>query len=271
MRHPLASAVLGLAGLATVALAWEIGWRTLGPFVLPAPAETVATLVNLITDGAAWPALRVTITSALGGFVAGAALGMVLGVAAGLAWPVGAALRPVMTVTLGTPPIAWVVLALLWFGPRGGAAAFTVLVTAAPIVFAGAAQGVAARDRKLAEMARVYGAPPLLRLRALLLPQLLDHLLPALATALAFSWKVAVMVEVLGGGVGIGGRIADARAHLDLAETMAWILLAVALLLVCDAVLLAPVRRRLAGRRSPVESAGVAPGAVPVARPVAAE
>lgn len=270
MRHPLASAVLGLAGLALVALAWEIGWRMLGAFVLPAPAETVATLVRLIADGAAWPALRVTITSALGGFVAGAALGTVLGVAAGLAWPLGAALRPVMTVTLGTPPIAWVVLALLWFGPRGGAATFTVLVTAAPIVFAGAVQGVAARDRKLAEMARVYGAPPLLRLRALLVPQLLDHLLPALATALAFSWKVAVMAEVLGGGVGIGGRIADARAHLDLAETMAWILLAVALLLVCDAVLLAPVRRRLAGRRPAVERAEPARSASPAARPVAA-
>ncbi|MFL9829009.1 ABC transporter permease subunit, partial [Rhodoplanes sp. SY1] len=135
----------------------------------------------------------------------------------------------------------------------------------------GAAQGVAARDRKLSEMAQVYGAPPLLRLRALLLPQLLDHLLPALATALAFAWKVAVMAEVLGGGVGIGGRIADARAHLDLAETMAWILLAIALLLACDAVLLAPVRRRLAGRR-PAVATITGPGpAMSATRPVAAE
>ncbi|MDC7787407.1 ABC transporter permease subunit [Rhodoplanes sp. TEM] len=249
MPHRLARAALGLAGLAVVAAGWQAGWRMLGPFVLPQPAETVETLARLVVDGEAGPALRVTIVNALGGWAAGAALGTGLGIAAGLAWPLGAALRPVMTVTLGTPPIAFVVLALLWFGPQGGAPAFTVLVTTAPIVFAGAAQGVAARDPQLSEMARVCGAPPLLRLRALLLPQLLDHLLPALATALAFAWKVAVMAEVLAGGSGIGGRIAEARAHLDLAETMAWILLIVGLLLVCDGLLLAPMRRVLRGRR----------------------
>ena len=43
-------------------------------------------------------------------------------------------------VILGVPPIAWVVLALLSFGPAGLSAGFTVLVTALPIVFAGALQ-----------------------------------------------------------------------------------------------------------------------------------
>lgn len=244
----VARLLLGLAGLAALALAWEAGHRAFGPFVLPSPVEAADTLVRLFADGVALPALRVTVANALGGFLAGAVLGTALGVLAGLSWPVGATLRPVMTITLGVPPIAWVVLALLWFGPQGGAPAFTVLVTAMPIVFAGAAQGVCARDPKLSEMARVYGAPPVLRLRALLLPQLLDHLLPALATALAFAWKVSVMAEVLGGGTGIGGAIAEARAHLDLPETMAWILLVVLLLLVFDGILLSPIRRRLAER-----------------------
>ncbi|BBF93118.1 ABC transporter permease [Blastochloris tepida] len=237
----------GAAGLAGLVLAWEAGHRALGPLVLPAPAETFATLAALILSGKAGPALAVTAADALGGWLGGAVLGAALGVAGGLVPPLGAALRPVTTVILGVPPIAWVVLSLLWFGPAGLSAGFTVLVTVLPIVFAGAFQGILARDPALGEMARAFGAPPLLKLRALILPQLLDHLLPALATALAFAWKVAVMAEVLGGGTGIGGEIATARAHLDLAMTLAWVMLAVALLLACDAVLLNPIRRRARG------------------------
>lgn len=249
MQGLVARIAWGASGLAALALAWEVGHRVFGPFVLPSPAETVSCLVDLIGSGQAGPALAVTGANALAGWLLGAALGAALGIAAGLVAPLGAALRPVVTVTLGVPPIAWVVLALLWFGPRGLAPAFTVLITVVPIVFSAAFQGILARDQKLSEMAWVYGAPPLLRLRMLLLPQLLDPLLPALATALAFAWKVGVMAEVLGGGTGIGGKIAAARAHLDLAETMAWILLVVALLLVCDGLLLAPIRRFLGARR----------------------
>lgn len=238
--------VCGAAGLAALVAAWQIGHIALGPFVLPAPAETAARLVSLVANGTAAPAIAVTATDALGGWFAGAALGFSLGLVGGLVPLLGAALRPVAIVVLGVPPIAWVVLSLLWFGPRGMGAAFTVLVTTLPIVFAGAFQGVQARDPRLSEMGRAFGAPLLLRLRAIILPQLLDFLLPALATALALAWKVAVMAEVLGGGTGIGGQIATARAHLDLPETLAWIVLAVILLLACDALLLAPIRRRTA-------------------------
>lgn len=239
-----ASLGFGAAGLAALVLAWEAGHRAFGPFVLPAPADAAQRLALLFAQGDALPALASTAADALGGWCAGAALGAVAGIAGGLVPPLGAALRPVATVILGVPAIAWVVLSLLWFGPMGLSAAFTVLVTVAPVVFAGALAGVQARDPGLSEMARAFDAPPLLRFFALIVPQLFQPLVPALATALAFAWKVAVMAEVLDGGEGIGGRIAAARAHLDLAETMAWIVLAVALLLACDAALNALVRRR---------------------------
>ncbi|RAI46002.1 ABC transporter permease [Rhodoplanes roseus] len=255
MPMVVARGAWGLLGLAGLGLAWQLGHDALGPFVLPSPAETVERLWALIVTGQAGPALAVTGVNAIGGFLVGALLGAALGVTAGLLTPLGATLRPVLTVMLGVPPIAWVVLALLWFGPRGLAPAFTVSITVLPIVFSAAFQGILARDQKLSEMARVVGASPLLSFRMLLLPQLLDPLLPALATALAFSWKVGVMAEVLGGGTGIGGMIATERAHLDLAGTMAWILLVVALLLVCDGLLLAPMRRFLRTRR-PAPAAG---------------
>ena len=160
----ISSLGFGAAGLAALILAWEAGHRAFGPFVLPAPQEAAQRLVFLFAHGDALPALALsTAADALGGWCLGAALGMVAGIAGGLVPPLGAALRPVATVILGVPAIAWVVLSLLWFGPMGLSAAFTVLVTVAPIVFAGALQGVHAREPGLSEMADAFGAPPLLR------------------------------------------------------------------------------------------------------------
>ncbi|MEP9351340.1 ABC transporter permease subunit [Xanthobacter sp. KR7-225] len=236
----------GAFGLLALALAWQAGNWAFGPFVLPSLAETGAALAGLVAGGAALRPLTETAAHSLGGFLAGASAGLALGLLGGVFVPVGAAVRPVLTAILGTPPIAWVVLALLWFGPGGGAPTFTVAVTAAPIVFLAALQGVRARDPRLSEMATVYRAPALLRLTDLLLPRLAQFLAPAFATALAFSFKVSVMAEVLSGADGVGGAIATARAHLDLPQTMAWIVLVVAFLLATDAALFAPLRGWLA-------------------------
>ncbi|MBB6307602.1 ABC transporter permease [Xanthobacter tagetidis] len=246
----------GALGLVALALAWQAGHWAFGPFVLPSLAETGRALAGLIASGAAVPALAQTAVHALGGFLAGGAAGLALGLLGGAFVPVGAAVRPALTAILGTPPIAWVVLALLWFGPGGGAPTFTVAVTAAPIVFLAALQGVRAGDPRLAEMAAVYRAPPLQRLTDLLLPRLAQFLAPAFATALAFAFKVAVMAEVLSGADGVGGAIATARAYLDLPQTMAWIVLVVAALLAADAVLFAPLRGWIAANGPAPAAAG---------------
>lgn len=241
---PLRTLIWGGVGLALLAGAWQWGAVAFGPFVLPGLAETAEAFARLVAIGKAGPALLATLEHALGGCAAGGLAGFLMGVAGGLALPVGAMSYPVFTALLGTPPIAWVVLALLWFGPGGSAATFTVAITAAPILFIAALQGMHSRNRALDEMAHLYRAPALMRLTDLILPGLADFLIPALATALAFSFKVAVMAEVLSGADGVGGGIATARSHFDMPETMAWILLSVAVLIVADALLLAPLRRR---------------------------
>lgn len=253
LRHGLWS----LLGLALLLGAWQVAALRLGPFVLPTLQDTFASGVALFAEGKATPALAETAVHAGGGFLIGAAIGLLLGLAGGFVMPVGAMATPILVAVLGTPPVAWVVLALLWFGAGGATATFTVAVTAAPIVFLAAIQGVRSRDPRLAEMAQVYRAPLWQRATDILLPGLVDYLAPAFATALAFSFKVAVMAEVLSGANGVGGGIARARAHIDLPETMAWIVMVVAFLLLADFILLGPLRGWLAARAGEGASAPV--------------
>ncbi|WP_029002639.1 ABC transporter permease [Azorhizobium doebereinerae] len=245
---PGADTAWGAAGLALLALGWTlVNWRS-GPFVLPSLVETGAALLRLIADGSAVRASGATLLHAVGGAALGGGIGLLLGLAGGLWRAVGAALAPSATAILGVPPIAWIVLAFLWFGVGVTALLFTVTIATLPIIFAATLQGMRARDPALVEMARVFRLPRRTRLIRIILPELAVHIAPALSTAFAIAWKVALTAEVLGDGSGIGGGFATARAHLDLPEAMAWIVLVVILLLITDAALLGPLRRWISGQ-----------------------
>jgi NitT/TauT family transport system permease protein len=230
----LLAATLGLGCFLAL---WQLAHIGAGALVLPSPLAVARRTAELAAAPGTLAALGITAADALGGLCAGGLAGLLLGAVAGAVRPVGDALRPVITIILGVPQIAWVVLALLWFGPRGLAPAFTVALTSLPVLFAGTYHGMRARDPDLAGMARAFALPRLLRATDIMLPQLLTHVLPALATALGLAFKVAVMAEVLSGGSGVGGQVATARAYLETDLVLAWIVLVVALLLGLDAAL----------------------------------
>ena len=250
MAGKISRALLSLSGLAALVGAWAAVHAAYGPLVLPRPDEAARELVRLCLDGEAERALLATLAHSLVGWSIGCVLGLGLALLGGLWRPARLALRPVAVVLLGTPPIAWLVLAALWFGANGLDAGFTVAVVVLPVVFVAAIQGLDGRDAQLDEMAAGFSTPAWQKFVDVLAPQLLAHLLPAAATALGLALKVCVMSEVLASGTGIGGRLAEARANLDLTGAMAWILLVVAVALALDLALVAPLRRLFRRRRA---------------------
>lgn len=233
--------VWGTVGLAAFGLVWAWGSAQLGPIALPSPLETGSALLTVLMDGRAFSALGDTGARVLTAFAAAMLLGGGLGLAAGLVPPLRHAVGPLVTMLLAVPPIAWIVLALLWFGTGGEAVVFTVLIALLPIPFVAAVQGVRTVDPELLEMARAYRLSLLQRLREIILPHALSCLVPAAITAFGIAWKVTVMAELLGARDGIGSGLADARANLDTAESFAWIVLVVAAFLAVEAVVIRPL------------------------------
>jgi NitT/TauT family transport system permease protein len=236
--------VFSLVGLLLLLGLWEWGHHTYGSFVLPGIGETASALMRMIGEGIVGPALGLTAANAGTGWLIGMAAGILAGTLAGLRDEIRFTLQPLAIILLGIPAIAWVVLALLWFGGRW-AVVFTVAVATAPIVFAAAAQGVRSLDGDLARMARAFHAPFSAMASDVYGPHMRSHLFPALATTLAMSWKVSVMAELLSGSGGIGDGIATARVCMDTAETMAWVVVVVCVLVVFDHMFLQPLQRRM--------------------------
>lgn len=245
-----------LASLFLLLAAWEAGSALYGALILPDPLSVFATLGQSLASGAAWPELLVTARRALLGLALAIAAGSLLGMLAGVSLTASMMARPLVTVLLGTPPIAWLVLAMLWFGASDGTPVFTVFIACFPVIFVGALQGTRTLDGQLKDMATVFRLPAHMKFFDLYLPHVISYLFPAWITALGTSWKVVVMAELLSSADGVGAALAVSRAQLDTAATLAWIAAVVLALLAVEYLFLEPIKRELERWRREEPQAG---------------
>ena len=234
-----------VASLFLLLAAWEAVSLVYGPLVMPDPRSAFSTLWGLIDSGAAWPELAATARRALSGYALAVMAGSVLGLVAGLSMTASMMARPLVTVLMGTPPMAWLVLAMLWFGASDGTPVFTVFVAAFPVIFIGALQGTRTLDNQLRGMAEAFRLPRRMTFSDVYLPHVVSYLFPAWIAALGTAWKVVVMAELLATQDGVGAALAVSRSHLDTASTMAWIAAVVGLLLAVEYLVLEPIKREV--------------------------
>lgn len=247
----------GLSGLCLFAALWQAGHEAYGSFILPAPDETVRAMLALTQSPRNLALVLETGERALAGFFFAATFGTLAGVIAGFHPAILRLAKPQVTLLLGVPPIAWIVLLMIWFGMGSGTVMATAAIAALPIVFAGAAEGIATRDRGLEAMAHASGLSAPARLFHISLRQMLASLFPALTMALGTAFKAAVMAELIANAGGIGGELAAARASLDIATALAWVLLSIAALLAAEYGVLHPLRGAFETWRQAAEPWGV--------------
>ena len=251
------SAWVGLSGLALIGALWQVGHEAFGDFILPSPLAVVAATIELLSRPQTWAVAGQTTVRAVRGLALGLVAGGLSGFVAGYSPALMRLARPILTVMLGVPPIAWIVMTMIWFGASDATVTVTVVVAAAPFLFIGAAEGVTGRDRRLDDMARAFGAGPATRLASIGLRQMMASLFPALTMATGTAFKVAVMAELLTNTGGIGGALADARTMLDVRQALAWVVISVAALLVVEYGLIHPVRGHLESWRDAGRQWGV--------------
>ncbi len=224
---------------------WDYGNHVYGDFILPSPQTSLKRLFDMFESGEASGYLWITTYRALIGFGLAVCIGSLLGTLAGLSSTLSMAVRPLITILLGVPPIAWIVLALLWFGADDSTPIFTITVTALPITFAAGVQGARTLDKRLNEMANSFGVSRWMLFTDVQLPHILSYLFPSWVTALGTSWKVVVMAELLSSNSGVGAGLASARVNIDTPATMAWIVAIVGMLLLAEYGILEPIKRRV--------------------------
>ena len=233
-----------VASLLLMLALWDALALHFGALILPSPHETLAALRELAQQGDSWlQALGITARRAFLGLALALLLGSAAGVLLGSSMTASMMARPWVTVLLGTPPIAWLVMAMLWFGTGDGTPLFTVFVACFPVVLVAGIQGVRTLEGKWRELARAFALPWWMGVADVAAPHVLSYLFPAWTVALGSALKVALMAELLAASDGVGAELAASRAQLDMATSLAWIALLVGVLLIIEYGVLEPIKR----------------------------
>jgi NitT/TauT family transport system permease protein len=166
------------------------------PLLLPTPIAVTNTVWHLLLTASFWQALTLSLLRIVLGIVAALLLGTLLSFACVRVKLLDAAFAPFMNLLKSTP-VASVIFLLLMFMGRNTVPLFIAFAMALPIVFANVKEGLLQTDKRLLEMAAVFGVPRGRVLHRITLPTLSPYLLTAGRTAVSLAWKAGIAAEVL--------------------------------------------------------------------------
>ena len=206
-----------LSPLALILL-WELGARTgvIPAHVLAAPSTVTLTAWRMILSGELPINMLVSLGRAMAGLAIGLVVGSTLAIVAGLSRAGDAMVDPPVQMLRTLPSLALTPLFIVWFGigetPK---IALIALGTTFPI-YLNLYGGIRGIDPKLIEAARTFGLRGADLIRHVILPGALPAFLLGLRFALAGSWLILVVAELINASAGLGYLINNAR---DFART----------------------------------------------------
>jgi NitT/TauT family transport system permease protein len=200
---------LGTAALAL--LVWALAVRFSHTTVFPSPLKVLLGLKELAGKGV----LGHYVGDSLRRVATGYFLALFLGVPAGLAlgWhpALASAFNPVIQMARPISPLAWMPLAILWFGVSEAAPGFLIFLGAFfPIVVA-SMNGVRSVPAMYLQAGRNFGLSTPRLLARVVFPAALPQILVGLRIALGIAWIVVVAAEMIAVDSGLGYLIIDSR------------------------------------------------------------
>ena len=204
-------ALLPISTAIVVIACWSLAVRLTGTKIFPSPLDVVRAVVSLAERSLLWRYIADSLLRVTCGYLAAAAAGIPIGLLLGWFRTAGRAANPVIQLLRPISPLAWMPLAVIWFGVSNLAPMFLIfLATLFPII--------------VTVMDAVRNVPPIYRdagrnfglsrwelTRRVLLPAILPRLIVALRIAFGIAWLVLVAAEMIAVDSGLGYLIIDAR------------------------------------------------------------
>ena len=242
----LGQRLAGALPLIAVVVAWEGVARShiMTAYLLPPLSVVLEQVWEDVASGDLFINLGQTLYRALAGFAIAAAGGVALGIVMARNRFFRWFFDPIVSAGFPMPKIAFLPVFMLWLGlydvSKISMIAFNAIF---PVITAtlAAAEGV---DGYLLWSARSLGATPRQLLREIILPAAMPQILTGLQVALPISMIVAIVVEILMGGSGLGGAMIQASRFANSPAVFAGIVeIALAGLCLVRGIVL--IRRRL--------------------------
>ncbi|MCU0652930.1 MAG: ABC transporter permease [Candidatus Pacebacteria bacterium] len=182
---------------------------------LPSPLALMSEIVDSFANQHLLGDIFASLKRVLIGFTIAAATGVSLGIFAGTNQVARSFISPLAEIFRPIPPIAWIPIAILWFGLGDKPAFFLVFLGAFFPIFTNSMLGALSLEETHRRAAYSLGADKKHFLADILLPASLPHIFAGMKIGLGVSWMAVITAELVGSQSGLGYMIQFNRFLLN--------------------------------------------------------
>jgi NitT/TauT family transport system permease protein len=203
-----------LAALAPVALlfiVWHVAVVVSQSLIFPTPWQVIVGLVELARQGLLIKHVVASLFRVTYGYLLAATLAIPVGMLMGWFATAHTLLNPLVQGLRPISPIAWIPLAILWFGVGDLSPIFLIFLSSFFPMVVGTAAGVMTIDKKLLRAATNFEFTGFRLFRSVVLPAALPQIVIGMRIGLGVAWLVVVAAEMIAVNSGLGYLIIDSR------------------------------------------------------------
>ena len=189
---------------------WLIVVRTESA-IFPTPLQVAAGARELVEDGTLWDHIGASLFRVGTGFLLAVFVAVPLGLWMG--WVRGAyiTLNPLFQMLRPISPIAWIPLAILWFGVGDLSPVFLIFLSSVFPMIVQTVAGVHTIERRYLWAAANFGVSRYTLFRRVVIPAVLPQVIVGMRIGLGVAWLVVVAAEMIALRSGLGYLIIDSR------------------------------------------------------------
>jgi NitT/TauT family transport system permease protein len=203
--------LLPLLVAASLVALWQSAVKISGTTVFPTPGQVLAGMADLIRHGVLLKYVIASLFRVTAGFGLALLIGIPFGLILGWFGRAFFAFNPVIQVLRPISPIAWIPVAILWFGVSDLAPIFLIFLASLFPITTAAIAAVQNIQLVYLRAARNFGVKGLELFKKIVFPAALPQIITGVRLALGVAWLVVVAAEMIAVNSGLGYLIIDAR------------------------------------------------------------
>src|ERR1700736_5138191 len=200
-----------MAVIAVLLAAWWLIVVETHSVIFPTPWQVVTGTAELIQDGTLFTHIGASLMRVGVGFSLAVLVAVPLGL--WLGWVKGAysTLNPLFQILRPISPIAWIPIAILWFGVGNASPIYLIFIASVFPMIVQTTAGVHTIERRYLRAAENFGVSRYTLFRRVVIPAVLPQIIVGMRIGLGVAWLVVVAAEMIALRSGLGYLIIDSR------------------------------------------------------------
>jgi len=191
--------------------AWGLAVRLSHSDLFPTPGNVVRGIAELIEKGLLLKYIVASLFRVSWGFTLAVVIGVPLGLVLGWYSRAFQAFNPLIQIFRPISPIAWIPVAILWFGVSDAAPIFLIFLASVFPITVSAVAAVQNMQLVYLRAAQNFGLSTGELFRQVIFRACLPQIITGIRIALGVAWLVVVAAEMIAVNSGLGYLIIDAR------------------------------------------------------------